>query len=88
MAESAGRPRPQRVGYVVTVQSQYLDRVDEVAGMLASAGLEVERVLGTLGQIVGRAEEAAGTVLGGVPGVQSVDRARQFRIDPPDSEIQ
>lgn len=88
MDENPKQPTPETVGYIVTVQSQYLDRVDEVASMLESAGLKVERVLGTLGQILGRAEEAKRTTLGGVEGVRSVDPARQFRINPPDSEIQ
>ena len=96
MAEAAGRPQPhpqpqpqpQRVQYIVTVQGRYLDRIDEVAKMLASAGLDVERVLGTLGQVLGSAGEAAGTALGAVPGVQSVDRARQVRLGPPQGPIQ
>jgi hypothetical protein len=79
---------PQTVGYIVTVQIQYLDRVQEVSEMLESAGMEVERVLGTLGQIVGRAEEANRPTLAGVEGVQSIDREQQFRISPPDSGIQ
>lgn len=90
MADTAGRPQPQpqRVEYIVTVQGRYLDRVDEVAKMLASAGLDVERVLGILGQVLGSAEESAGPALGAVPGVQSVDRARQVRLGPPRGGIQ
>ena len=79
---------PPTVGYIVTVQSQYLGRVQEVTELLESAGMHVERVLGTLGQIIGRAEEDKRPTLAGVEGVQSVDPQRQFRIPPPESEIQ
>lgn len=88
MGDTPEPSSPETVEYIVTVQSQYLDRVQEVTEHLESAGLKVERVLGTLGQIVGRAEEAKRPTLAGVEGVQSVDPDRQFRIAPPDSEIQ
>ena len=80
--------QPETIGYIVTVQSQYLGRVEEVTGLLESAGLTVERVLGALGQIIGRAEESKRTTLAGVEGVQSIDREQKFRINPPESEIQ
>lgn len=88
MGEDAEQSTPETVGYIVTVQNQYLGRVKEVTEMLESAGMRVDRVLGTLGQIIGRAEETTRPTLAGVEGVQSVDPARQFRISPPDSEIQ
>ncbi|GAA3321722.1 hypothetical protein [Paeniglutamicibacter sulfureus] len=88
MGDDPGQQPAETVGYIVTVQSQYLGRVEEVTGQLESAGMTVERVLGTLGQIIGRAEEAKRTTLAGVEGVQSVDPERRFRINPPDSDIQ
>ena len=62
--------------------------MEEVTDLLESAGMTVERVLGTLGQIIGRAEESKRPTLAGVEGVQSIDREQKFRINPPDSEIQ
>ncbi|MBV1778212.1 hypothetical protein KRR55_03665 [Paeniglutamicibacter sp. ABSL32-1] len=88
MGEQLEDSTPETIGYIVTVQSQYLGRVQEVTEMLESAGMQVERVLGTLGQIIGRAEEAKRPTLAGVEGVQSVDPARQVRIPPPDSQVQ
>lgn len=86
--ETPEEPGPPTVGYIVTVQSQYLGRVQEVADRLESAGMEIERVLGTLGQIVCRAQESMRETLAAVEGVQSVDPERRFGIAPPDSEIQ
>lgn len=85
--------------WVITVGDQELHRLDEIVAELESAGLEVIRVLRSLGQITGRTQaETAGEarpdgavaseLFAAVSGVDSVDAAQQYRINPPDAEIQ
>lgn len=88
MAETPREPQRETVGYIVTVQEQYLGRVQEVAKSLESAGLTIDKVLGTLGQVVGHAQDTGRSRLAGVVGVESVERELRFGIAPPESGIQ
>ncbi|MDO5742879.1 MAG: hypothetical protein Q4P23_00310 [Micrococcaceae bacterium] len=88
MNEVPGLPAPEPVTFVVTVSGPYMGRVQEVARNLQTAGLQVDRVLGTLGQVHGHAEGSRQASIAAVEGVYSVDPERTYRINPPDSEIQ
>ncbi len=88
MDDSQREPQPETVGYIVTIQEQYLGRVQEVAKSLESAGLTIDKVLGTLGQVVGHAQDTGRSRLAGVVGVESVERELRFGIAPPESGIQ
>lgn len=80
--------------WVVTVDDEHLHRLDAIVEDLESAGLHVEQVLRALGQITGRAQSAGtaeGSVQGklaAVGGVESVEAVQQYRVGPPDAEIQ
>ncbi|WP_120003032.1 hypothetical protein [Nesterenkonia muleiensis] len=85
--------------WIVTVDDQDLHRLDEIVAELESAGLEVIRVLRSLGQVTGRtqtkdavggsaAEDSAPEPLAAVSGVVSVDAVQQYSIKPPDAEVQ
>ncbi|RAX51120.1 hypothetical protein DQ353_01710 [Arthrobacter sp. AQ5-05] len=88
MDDSGQAPLPRSTTFVVTVQDAYLERVQEVAHDLEEAGLAIDRVLGTLGQVVGHAEDSGRARLAGVRGVASVVPERRFGIDPPGSGLQ
>lgn len=88
MNNSEEQAAQRSVTFIVTVQEPYLDRVQEVAKSLESAGLTIDRVLGTLGQVVGHAMDSGRTRLAGVDGVESVERELHLGITPPESEIQ
>lgn len=73
---------------VVTVDDAYLDRVAEVAERLRAAGMEVSDTLASIGAITGSVDDSHVQELAGVEGVEHVERARQYRIAPPESDIQ
>ncbi|WP_293697245.1 hypothetical protein [uncultured Agrococcus sp.] len=81
--------------WIVTVGVQDIDRLDEIVAALESAGLCVDRVLGTLGQITGHtpAEDArdaatARASFAAVTGISSVDAVQRFGVAPPDEDVQ
>lgn len=85
--------------WIVTVDDQHLDQLDEVVNQLKDAGMRVDRVLYSIGQITGctRLAEASGDTATADPirerltvitGVVSVDVVQQYDIGPPDSEVQ
>lgn len=86
--DARGFPPARNTTFIVTVQEQYLGRVQEVTRGLEDAGLTIDSVLGTLGQVVGHGEDAGRTRFAGVSGVESVVPERGFGIGPPDSDVQ
>lgn len=80
--------------WIITVSDAHLHRLDEVVDELRAAGLQIDRVLRSLGQVAGHTEPASSPegsqhqVLAQVSGVETVDTAQRFSIGPPDSEIQ
>ena len=87
MADPGGA-KPQPVTFIVTIQEPYLGRVQEVTKSLESAGLTIDRVLGSLGQVVGHAEDSGRSRFAGVAGVESVERELHFGTAPPESDVQ
>ncbi|MGY1712688.1 hypothetical protein ACI8AC_24570 [Geodermatophilus sp. SYSU D00758] len=79
-------PPPARIS--VTVDEVHRDRLDAVARALTASGMQVERVLGSLGVITGRAPAGTRPALLAVEGVASVDEQLQVRLPPPDAPVQ
>lgn len=88
MNEVPGIDLPEPVTFIITVSGPYMGRLQEVARNLETAGLQVDRVLGTLGQVHGHAEGSRQANIAAVEGVSSVDPQRTFHLGPPDSDIQ
>lgn len=77
-----------RVSVSVSVANSSAKRVSEVARRLEHAGLDVEQELNEVGVVTGSIDAERVESLGEVEGVSYVERSRQFRIAPPDSDIQ
>ncbi len=74
--------------FSVTVDDGHLADLDAVARALRDSGMRVDRVLGTLGLITGRAPADARASLLAVEGVTSVDEQLRFQLPPPDAPVQ
>lgn len=72
----------------VVIRQDQSDRVEDIAAQLRSAGMQVERVLATLGMITGSVAEGQRSTLEHIEGVGSVSEERTVQIAPPDAEIQ
>ena len=68
---------------VVVVSEDHRHAIDHVAHDLARRGLHVERTLRAIGMVTGSvaADKLRGLRL--VEGVQTVEPAREIRVDPP-----
>lgn len=73
---------------IVTIRSDQLAQIEDVTEKLQAAGLVIDNVLKTLGQVTGHAKPEAVQVLRNVEQVESVTPQRMMGIAPPDSEIQ
>lgn len=73
---------------IVTIRSKDLEQIDDVAQKLQAAGLVIDNVLKTLGQVTGRAAPDNMASLRQVDHVESVSPQRSMGVPPPDSEIQ
>lgn len=83
--------------WVITVDEEHLEGIDAVVTELEAAGLVVDRVLRSLGQITGHTQTSPGVQtqtagaapsFSAVPGVASADGAQRHHIAPPDAEVQ
>jgi hypothetical protein len=74
--------------FSVTVDDGHLAELETVASALRDSGMEVERVLGTLGVITGQAPTDARPSLLAVPGVTAVDEQLRVQLPPPDASVQ
>ncbi len=73
---------------VISVADGHLDRIDEVVARLREAGVQVEKVLRTVGVITGSVGETGVHSLGVLDGVGSVEQDRTVRLPPPDADVQ
>ena len=83
---SPAPPRREPTRATVSVDDEHLDRLDHVLDRLRELGLEVDEVLPNIGIVTGSTADP--DALRGVDGVLSVDAQREFRIPPPDEEVQ
>jgi hypothetical protein len=72
----------------VSVAEGSMDRFSEVVRHLKEAGLDVEQELGEIGVVTGSIDPEKAESLREIEGVSHVERSREFRIAPPDSDIQ
>ncbi len=72
----------------VTVDDAHLDKIEELAAQLRDSGMQVDQVLNEVGLISGSAPYECRSDLCAVPGVESVEGARAFRLPPPESSVQ
>jgi hypothetical protein len=76
------------VNVIVLLDDEGLNRVDEALRDLRAAGLSVHKVMPSIGTITGSVEEKHLQKLRHVRGVSSVEISREYRVPPPDSEVQ
>jgi hypothetical protein len=76
------------VSVSVSVADGSMDRFPEVVRRLKDAGLDVEQELGEIGVVTGSIDPEKAESLRKIEGVSHVERSREFRIAPPDSDIQ
>lgn len=76
------------VHITVTVGQEQLAGISDVAERLRSEGMEVDRVLASIGVITGTVADDRRKALEAVDGVESVDDERTFQLPAPDSDIQ
>ena len=72
----------------VAVADDHLDRFAEVVRRMERAGLKVDQQLEQVGVVSGSIDPAKLAELDRVDGVATVERSREIRIAPPDSDIQ
>ncbi|WP_313811243.1 hypothetical protein [Glutamicibacter sp.] len=65
--------------WIVTVSHTHIEQISSVVTSLEHTGLQVQQVLSTLGQVIGRAPEEKVEELKHVDGVESVDAEGQFK---------
>lgn len=76
------------VNVSVSVVDGSIDRFSDVVSRLRDAGLEVEQELEEIGVVTGSIDSEKAESLREIEGVSHVERSREFRIAPPDSDIQ
>ncbi len=76
------------VNVSVSVTDGSMDRFSEVVRRLKDAGLDVEQELEEIGVVTGSIDLEKAESLREIEGVSYVERSREFRIAPPDSDIQ
>ena len=81
-----GTEEPRAV--TVTVADSHLGQIEEVAGRLRAAGMEVEQVLAAIGVITGTVPAAKLSAVADVVGVAGIEDQTKFQIAPPDAEVQ
>ena len=77
---------PNRI--IVTVDDAFVGRIDQVAQNLRRAGMTIDQVLSATGAITGSIAAGKLGAVRRLPGVASVEPDSEFRIPPPESEIQ
>ena len=70
----------------ITVDEEHLGSLDQVVQALQERGMHVDSVLEGLGMVTGSTPDPA--ALREVEGVSGVDAELEFRIPPPEDEIQ
>ncbi|HAY42876.1 MAG TPA: hypothetical protein DCY59_04700 [Micrococcaceae bacterium] len=83
-----GSPDSVSHTYIVTVTSTYTAQMEQVVSSLESSGLRVNKVLSTLGQVIGHGNEQLRGQLEQIEGVQSVDEDKVYRLPSPKDPLQ
>lgn len=69
----------QNVNISVSVDDQYLDKIEQVVADLQAARMNVENIMPILGVITGSVESTQMDALSQVEGVNAVEVSRTFR---------
>ena len=77
-----------RVDVVISVDSGSLSRIEDVAEELRTSGLSVKKIMPAIGTITGSVEETRMGKLRSVRGIVAVEVSREYRVPPPQSNIQ
>ncbi len=72
----------------VSVADGSMGRFSDVVRRLRDAGLDVEQELEEIGVVTGSIDAEKAEALRKIEGVSHVEGSREFRIAPPDSDIQ
>lgn len=80
--------RPAAVNVTVLLADATPARVKSAVARLKSAGLQVSDVHDAIGAVSGSIAAGKLEALKQIPGVQAVEEAQEFQINPPDSEKQ
>lgn len=75
------------VNVSVTVDRQHLSAIGDVADALRARGMRVEQVL-EMGFITGSVSSDSLPALHAVSGVESVDAELDYRLPPPEEDLQ
>ncbi len=67
------------VNISVSVDDQYVDKIEEVVADLQASGMNVENIMPILGVVTGSVESTQMNALSQVKGVNAVDVSRTFR---------
>jgi sugar phosphate isomerase/epimerase len=73
---------------LLSIDDRHSGRIDEVVEQLRLHGMDVTSVQPTLGTVTGEIDEERQESLGGIEGVEAVERAGEIQLPPPESEIQ
>lgn len=76
------------VDLLVSVSSDYLNRMPELVEKLQCAGMTNIQSMEAVGVITGSLDEDNVADLSDIEGVEQVERSQQSQIAPPDSPIQ
>ncbi|OCQ99048.1 ketohydroxyglutarate aldolase [Nostoc sp. MBR 210] len=77
-----------KVNLSIVVDEKYRDQIHEVSQKLQTAGMKVEQILGNLGIITGSYDSEKIDFLSQVEGVTHVEPSREYKLAPPESDIQ
>lgn len=88
MNPGAEHPKVSSRTLIITVTATYTSRMEQVVSSLESSGLEVQRVLGSLGQIIGQGAESQVHTFEAVEGVASVDAEQSYQLPDPQQPTQ
>ena len=78
----------KKVPVLISVDDEHLPKMRQVLKSCEAAGLDVEQSLDQIGTITGSIDPGKIGHLAKVAGVSNVERAGEYDIGPPDSELQ
>lgn len=76
------------VNLSIAIDENHIDQILEVSQNLQSAGMNVEQLLDKLGIITGSCDSEKVESLSRVEGVSHVELSREYKLAPPESDVQ
>ncbi len=83
-----GESQDETLEVIVSVDDAHVDSLAEVAQALRGLGMRVDGYLEELGTLTGSIKASQLERVREVRGIAGVERSREFRLPPPDSEVQ